>query len=69
MLLSITTLIWLCMKLCRSRFATATRDSTAQTEPTEKMPDKMYVTAYGQCVHCDENCKALNGSRTVQEKR
>ena len=79
MLLSIATLIWLGMKLCRSRFATATRDGTAQSEPKEKMPDKMYVTArmpdkmyvtaYGECVHCDANCRALNGSRTVKEKR
>ena len=69
MLLSFATLIWLGMKLCRSRFATATRDSTAQTEPKVKMPDKMYVTALGECVHCDENSRGLNGSRTVQEKR
>ena len=94
MLLSIATLIWLGMKLCRSRFATATRDGPAQTEQalrgmkekmpdkmyvtaqmpdkmyaTARMPDKMYVTAYSECVHCDANCRALNGSRTVKEKR
>ena len=84
-LLSIACLVWLGMKLFRRGSPAKNRHSNAQTTESDheeiknrkapdgdryhRWPEKLYVTQWGECVHCSKDCKGLNCSRTVQEKR
>ena len=47
----------------------AKRDDGKKPKNPDRDQHRVFVTAHGECFHNDQNCKALQHSRTVQEKR
>ena len=54
------------LKSTKNPPSSATKE-TAETKFT--LPEKMYVTPHGKCVHCDRGCHTLVGCRVVESKR